>query len=64
MKEAVKEERRWEKEGEGGIRRGIEWLKAGEGEGFCRASWGREFLQKKRGRKVMEQEGKKTGGGG
>ena len=31
---------------------------------FGRASWGREFLPKKRVRKVMEQEGKKIGGGG
>ena len=54
MKEAVEERRgRRYKEGDQMVQRGI----------FGRASGRREFLQKNRGRKVMEQEGKKTGGG-
>ena len=69
MKEEVEEERRWKKEGEGGIRRGMEWLKGG---GFWRVS-GREFLQSILGKKIFPEEGrkeragregKKTGGGG
>ena len=31
---------------------------------FCRVFWGREFLQKRGGKKVLEQRGKRTGGGG
>ena len=52
----MEEERRWKKEGEGGIRRGIEWLKRGN---FCRVFWGREFFQKKGANKVLEEKGRK-----
>ena len=54
--EVVEGERRWKKEGEGGIRRGIEWLKRGN---FCRVFWEREFFQKKGGNKVLEEKGRK-----
>ena len=45
----MEEERQWKMEGEGGIRRGIEWLR---GDSFWRVSW-REVLQKKGVNKVL-----------
>ena len=47
----MEEERRWKKEGEGGIRRGIEWLKRGE------------FLQSNLGKRNFPEEGSKEGDG-
>ena len=61
MKEAVEEERRWKKEGEGGIRRGIEWLKGGWM--ILESSWERIFPEEGR-KEGAGREGKKTGGGG
>ena len=60
MKEVVEEERRSKKEGEGGIRRGIKWLRRGM---MLETSWERIFPEEGR-KEGVGIEGKKTGGGG
>ena len=56
----MEEERRWKKEGEGGIRRGIEWLKGRIlGESILEINFVEEGRKEGAG-----AEGKKTGGGG
>ena len=56
----MEEERRWKKEGGGGIRRGIEWLK---GRMIFGEYLGENFVEEGR-KEGVGTEGKKTGGGG
>ena len=47
--------------GEGGIRRGIEWLNRGE---FLQSILGKRIFPEDRRKEGARREGKKTGGGG